>query len=105
MILKDLEFLKYTYQNRSVVFNFRVALETHNRFRTPIMLFIFLYIPILAWVAEFPFFTELAEKLYKILHALSVFFSKMLAVPHRYQLKKLIVPQNEKNELNSHGHL
>ncbi|CAI8898352.1 hypothetical protein EMIT079MI2_370007 [Bacillus sp. IT-79MI2] len=35
-------------------------------------LFIFLYIPILAWVSGFPFVIGLAEKLYKILHALNV---------------------------------
>ncbi|WJE67190.1 hypothetical protein QRE63_28520 (plasmid) [Bacillus mycoides] len=38
------------------------------------MLFTFLYIPILAWVLGFSFVTGLAEKLYKILHALSVGF-------------------------------
>ncbi|PEA16771.1 hypothetical protein COK06_27340 [Bacillus cereus] len=37
-------------------------------------LFIFLYIPILTWVLGFSFVTGLSEKLYKILHALSVGF-------------------------------
>ncbi|AIW88282.1 hypothetical protein bwei_5773 [Bacillus mycoides] len=41
---------------------------------------IFLYIPILAWVLGFSFVTGLAEKLYKILHALSVVLSELLAV-------------------------
>ncbi len=37
-------------------------------------LFIFLYIPILAWVSGLPFVNGLSKKLYKILHALSVGF-------------------------------
>ncbi|MEX0135146.1 hypothetical protein MRBLBA71_001721 [Bacillus nitratireducens] len=47
-------------------------------------------------VLGFLFVTGLAEKLYKILHALSVGFSEMLAVPHRQQAKKSKYPQNEK---------
>jgi len=37
-------------------------------------LFTLLYIPILAWVLGLSLVTRLAEKLYKILHALSVVF-------------------------------
>ncbi|PER29707.1 hypothetical protein CN931_08830 [Bacillus sp. AFS054943] len=54
-----------------------------------------LYIPILSWFLRFSFVTGLAEKLYKILHAHSVVFSKMLVVPHAYQANILKYPQNE----------
>ncbi|PES72071.1 hypothetical protein CN505_10160 [Bacillus cereus] len=38
-------------------------------------------------VLGFSFATGLPEKLYKILHALSLIFSEMLAIPHAHQAK------------------
>jgi len=47
-------------------------------------------------VLGFSFVTGLAEKLYKILHALSVGFFRNAGGTHRQQLKKSSHPQNDK---------
>ncbi|MFD0769304.1 hypothetical protein ACFQZ1_10520, partial [Bacillus sp. CGMCC 1.60114] len=39
---------------------------------------------------------ELSKWMAYFIFCLAWFFSKMLAVPHRHQVKKYIVPQNEK---------
>ncbi|WP_242227602.1 hypothetical protein, partial [Bacillus cereus group sp. BfR-BA-01315] len=51
------------------------------------ILYIFLYIPILVRLLAARWFPMSPYFLYKILHALSLFFFEMLAVPHRYQAK------------------